>query len=114
MSLKSKGFSKKLRLTKPCEFKKVKDAGKYVSSRMFILSFCANSSDQPRLGLVVSSIIKRAVDRNRIKRLVREHFRNNLNSYPKSDIIFVAKQRAEKATNEEIFKDIETLLEKTK
>ena len=49
----------------------------------------------PRLGITVSTKIdKRAVIRNRIKRLVREVFRKNLSRFEGFDIVVIARKNA--------------------
>jgi ribonuclease P protein component len=48
-----------------------------------------NGSGRRRLGLSVSSRVGNSVARNRIKRLLREVFRLNKDSFPESSDIFV-------------------------
>jgi len=51
-----------------------------------------NDLDHPRLGLAISKkCAKRAVDRNRIKRIFRESFRLNQHKLPNVDIIAMCK-----------------------
>ena len=69
------------RLTKPAEFKRVFKAPMISSDRCFKVLACLNSLGQagpgrPRLGMAVSRHVDRkATERNRIKRLIRESFR---------------------------------------
>ena len=52
-----------------------------------------NNLEHPRLGLTVAKkYLKRAHDRNRIKRLVRESFRLSQHNLPSCDFVFVAKR----------------------
>jgi ribonuclease P protein component len=47
-----------------------------------------NGLDYPRLGLAIArKILPRAVDRNRVKRLVREDFRHNQQRLPAADLV---------------------------
>ena len=71
------GFPKALRLLTPADFKQVFDAADLrVSSKELLILARANLFDRPRLGLVVAKKhVRRANQRNRIKRIVRESFR---------------------------------------
>lgn len=54
----------------------------------------------PRLGLTVSKrAAKRAVDRNRLKRLARESFRHRSASLPAWDFVVLARRGAAEADN---------------
>ncbi|TCV89820.1 ribonuclease P protein component [Testudinibacter aquarius] len=53
----------------------------------------ANQLDSPRLGLTVAKkYLKRAHERNRIKRLCREYFRLNQHQLPAMDFVIVARK----------------------
>lgn len=68
----------------------------------------SNDLNHPRLGLAISKkCAKRAVDRNRIKRLFRESFRLNQHKLPSVDIIAMCKPSAIKLTNHEMHEQIE-------
>ena len=72
------GFSKALRLLTPADFKQVFDAAELrVSSKELLILARINRFDHPRLGLVIAKKhVRRAVQRNRIKRVIRESFRH--------------------------------------
>lgn len=62
-----------------------------------------NSLDNPRLGLTVGKKqIKRAHERNRVKRLVRESFRLKQHELPAMDFVVIVKKPAEKLSNKEL------------
>ena len=68
-----------------------------------------NNLDHPRLGLAISKkCAKRAVDRNRIKRLFRESFRLNQHILPNVDIVAMCKPSILSLDNEEMKRQIET------
>ena len=61
-----------------------------------------------RLGLAVAKkCAKRAVDRNRLKRLARESFRQHKQSLAGFDIVLLARHASVAATNQEVLKSLE-------
>ena len=70
----------------------------------------SNSLEFPRLGLTVAKKhLKRAHDRNRIKRIVRESFRLKQHELPHADFVFVAKGGIGKLDNAALFATLEKL-----
>lgn len=64
-------------------------------------------SKGPRLGITVSTKIdKRAVVRNRIKRLIREVFRKNQRSFQGFDIVVIARKNASHLSYKEAEREI--------
>ena len=56
---------------------------------------CLDTGNAPRMGLAVSrKVDKRAVGRNRIKRILRDHFRLNQDKLAAADFVFVARPGA--------------------
>ena len=91
-NLLDKGFGKKYHLLKPSEFQHVYSHKVWTGNREFAVNLCRNQCTHARLGLVVSKkVSKRAVDRNMIKRHVREWFRHNREKLNGFDIIVTAK-----------------------
>ena len=65
-------FSRELRLLTPEHFKRVFAEPVRAASPQITLLACPNSLEHPRLGLAVpKKALKRAVWRNRVKRVVR-------------------------------------------
>ncbi len=63
------------RLSRSAEFERVYRQGRSVANRHLVLySFINASIDRPRLGLSVSRKVGGAVERNHVKRLLREAF----------------------------------------
>lgn len=97
-------FPKSARLLKPAEFSQVFKDPIRSSDRLFTILAVRNTEQaMPRLGLAISKKhAKRALDRNRIKRLVRESFRQQHN-LPAADLVVMARDVTARASNQEIF-----------
>jgi ribonuclease P protein component len=66
-----------------------------------------------RLGIIVAKKnVKLAVQRNRIKRLLRESFRNKRDSLPNLDIVVLAKKGADLVNNQESAQELDYLWRK--
>lgn len=106
-------FSRELRLLTPSHFTYVfSDATPAVSPTFTIL---ARKSEQPRprLGITLSKKrIRKAHERNRIKRLIRESFRHKRHNLPNVDIIVIGKSGADDLSNQEVFTILEKLWKK--
>ncbi len=96
-------FAKNQRLlTKPAYTQVFNDAPIRASHPCFLL-LCRSNDNQTRLGLVIAKKhVKRANQRNRIKRLVRESFRLQQHKLPAIDVIVLARKGADTLTNSEI------------
>ena len=88
-SSKASSFSaKRMRLDKPFDFKKCFSRGKRLSSPAFIIHYLENDLTHGRLGIrIAKKKVKKAVDRNKIKRVAREVFRRK--GFDGFDIILV-------------------------
>ncbi|MBI3583218.1 MAG: ribonuclease P protein component [Nitrospinae bacterium] len=89
-------LSKRERLLKGWEFKGVFDKGWRIDKRFFVIYVVKNLIGFTRIGLSIPKKIGSAVKRNRVKRILREVFRQNKERFLKShDIVVVAKKGAE-------------------
>ena len=80
------------RLRKRFEFGRVRDQGRRVYTKSFVILLSPNPDGAQRLGLTVSQKVGGAVRRNRVKRLLREVFRAERALFPaRSDIVIIAK-----------------------
>jgi len=90
----SQDFSREKRLLTPRHFKAVFDSptGKVPGKNLLLLAR-NNDLDHPRLGLVIGKkSVKLSVERNRLKRLMRESFRLHQDSLVGWDIVIVARK----------------------
>ena len=86
------------RLLKPGDFAALRTASRRLNARHFIAEFAPNNRAGCRLGQAVSRrVSKRAVDRNRIKRLVRDSYRQIRLQLPAIDILLIARTSAVQA-----------------
>ena len=88
-------FGKEERIRRRADFLRISRDGARYQTRHFRLSICPNSLPHRRLGITVAKRVGSAVERNRVKRLLREFFRRNKLKLPAStDIVVVAKEGA--------------------
>ena len=94
-SLSVSGFRlpKQVLIRKPGQYAAVYQQGKRLRGQHFSLIFIDNDKGYNRLGISIHGV-KRAVRRNRLKRLIRDFFRHNRNFLPAGlDIVFAARQK---------------------
>jgi len=89
--VKKEGLSSKERLKKDKEFQIVFREGKKVwIDSILLIIYKPNDLNYRRLGIIVSKKIKKATQRNKVKRRVRELFRRNKDLFPENcDIIII-------------------------
>lgn len=106
-------FTRELRLLTPAQFKSVFSNPIKASSAEITLLAIPNSEQHPRLGLTVAKrYVKRANQRNRIKRVIRDSFRLNQHDIPHLDIVVLVRNGVMEMENAEINKLIEKLWRK--
>lgn len=91
------------RLSRSAEFERVYRQGRSTANRHLVLyTFPNPSTCRPRLGLSVSRKVGGAVERNRVKRLLREAFaRAESELSPGQDIVVVARPEARELAERE-------------
>jgi ribonuclease P protein component len=84
------------RLSRSAEFERVYRQGRSTANRHLVLyTFPNPSAERPRLGLSVSRKVGGAVERNRVKRLLREAFAHAEGELrPDQDVVVVARPSA--------------------
>ncbi|MCK5266663.1 MAG: ribonuclease P protein component [Spirochaetes bacterium] len=77
MNKKQAAFTKLMRLRKKKEFDSLFKESTKISQNGFLIRHRKNSAYISRLGIMIGKKKGNAVERNRIRRIVRESFRNN-------------------------------------
>ena len=103
-------FSLKRRLRSTAEFNTVRQHGRKIVSRFFILQFLALNQSSPGvqrfLAVVASRRVGNAVKRNRAKRLLREVFRKNPQKLPQHcAVVLTARPDILKAPYDRVCRD---------
>jgi len=107
----SQGFARHQRLLDAQQFKSVFDApDSRASGRDILLLARKNHLQQSRLGMVIGKkSVKLAVQRNRLKRLIRTAFRLNQQALAGLDIVVLARKGLAEQDNAELTRQLESL-----
>lgn len=90
--MKNLALPKSNLITESWEFDKIYRRGKRIKGDNFSLIFIPNDNTENRLGISIHGRLKGAVKRNRIKRIIREFFRQNRRFIPPgNDIVFTVR-----------------------
>jgi ribonuclease P protein component len=106
--MKNFRFPKENRIILSRDFKRVYQQGFLRQNRYFKV-FILNKN-KTRLGLAVGKEIGSAVERNKIKRILREGFRTHKELFKNKDIIVQPKKGITRLKSEEIFQELLKLL----
>lgn len=89
-------FPKKRRVLRRADFLAIQSQGRKTHADHFVVLMRPRADAEPaRLGLVTSRKVANAVGRNRVRRLLREVFRNNLGAFPRgADVVIIARTGA--------------------
>jgi len=102
-------------LLSPSQFSRVLNNRCRLGNESFTVYALGNECDHPRLGLVVGKkAARKAVDRNRIKRITREVFRNQAAGYANLDVVVIAKAAATEQSNSMLSEQLTTLFSRIK
>ena len=100
-------------LTKNYEFKRLYNKGKSAASKLVVVYFQRNNFAENRLGITVSTKLGGAVQRNRIRRRLKEIYRLNEHSLRKGhSIVIVARHSSKDAKWSELESSVLSLFSK--
>ena len=96
------------RLLNGSDFDRVFEHPRRSADRYFTVLYRDNGLGYPRLGLAIArKRVRRATQRNRLKRLIRESFRHALSALPSADVVVMARDAAAAAENAELFASLD-------
>ena len=103
-------FPKAVRLRQRQDFLRAQAQGKRLYTRHFGVTLAPPAGEGPRLGLVVTKRLGKAVQRNRVKRLLREFFRRHRMQLPTVGLIIMAKKGAAELGYHQVEEELGRLL----
>lgn len=98
-----------MRLHKSWEYQLVRKMGCKYNTPHFVLLVLENSVKNSRLGITVTRKVGNAVQRNRLKRIIREFFRKTHNEYPIMDYSIIVKRGSTRLSSSEMTIELKTL-----
>jgi len=106
-------FTKKAKLIKTDEFSSVFNFRKRISAKFLALHYQPNQIGRARLGLVVGKkVAKRAVDRNYMRRVLREFFRMQQHEINHVDLVIRVQKKFDKEDFIQIKQEFDSLIAK--
>jgi ribonuclease P protein component len=111
--MSSAGLPRDARLRRPGDFAALRTSSGRAGGRCFHMRFRENEFGHARLGLAISKrVSKRAVERNRIKRLLRESFRRVRHQLPAVDMMVMAREQAAGVPGPQLLTELDGLWKK--
>jgi ribonuclease P protein component len=109
----SESFPPAERLRKRSEFLTVQSRGTKLATPNLLLFVMSGSAFQTRIGITASKKVGKAVERNRIKRRLRELYRRNKCLFPEGkDIVIVARRSALAASHQQLLMELRKALQR--
>lgn len=99
-----------MRLTRGVEFQRVFQQGKRLHAQGLSIRVVQSPCGFPRLGMAIAKkVLRRAHDRNRIRRVVRESFRHFQHELPAVDIVVLCRLEVREMDNNHLFRQLNGL-----
>ena len=107
------GLPRAARIRRAGDFAVLRTSSGRAGGRCFHMRYRRNELGHARLGLAISKrVSKRAVERNRIKRLIRESFRRMRHQLPAVDLMVMAREQASGASGTQLLVELDQLWQK--
>jgi ribonuclease P protein component len=106
-------FAKQAKIVKTDDFSSVFNLRKRIANKYLVMRYRINDKNTARLGLIVSKkTAKLAVQRNYMRRIMRELFRLNQHNLPAMDLVIQIQKFFGRAEFLEVKKEFEYLMQK--
>lgn len=106
-------LSKRYRLKKNIEFSKIYSSGKSIAGKSVVIFY--KKGNAKKIGFSVSKKVGNAVQRNRIKRILREIVRKNIDLFPNSyNFIILARIKIKGLSYKEVEREVVKLVKGVK
>jgi len=106
-------MKRRYRLRHSHDFQRVRRNGKFYASPLVVLAFLQNNQEHSRVGFVVNRRLGNAVQRNKIKRRMKEATRIQLPTLKSGfDMVFISRKPIRRADYRLIERTITKLLKK--
>ena len=104
-------YPKTARLLRRRDFLAVQRRGVRIHGRYLVAILSRSSAATFRLGITASKKVGNAVERNRVKRLLRENFRRRFRDWPDGyDMVLIARKSATTASFDDLGREISSLV----
>lgn len=107
-------LKKENRLVKAKDIKNTFARGRSFFNPLFSVKYSILPATSKFTVVVSTKVYKNAVERNRLKRIIREFIRKNLTKFKKGNYIIIAKPKINSVTEAEILKNFAELCAKLK
>lgn len=101
------------RLRRNSDFQRVRRFGETYASPIMVLAFLRNELEYSRFGFIVNKRLGKAVQRNKVKRRMREASRLKLEQIkPGFDVVLIARKQINQAAFIDILQTLDQLLKR--
>lgn len=103
-------FPKSLRLLKRSAFDRTFDEGVVLKNDQIVVYCADGTTDRTRLGIVIGKYVKTAVQRNRLKRVIRAGFRRAYEALPEGYDLIVIPRETSSLSSDEVRQSLKQLV----